>query len=94
MSSALDENLIRAGVGGNVRRYREALGISQSELARRVDTVPRNISRIEAGVGLPSIPLLYRIAKELAVHPGVLLLLDGTDDAARLIEGTARHLRG
>lgn len=64
----------------NIARFREGLGLSQSELGRRLNVSSQAVSRWEHG-GLPDTALLPRIARELgcsldalfslpAVHPG------------------------
>ncbi|WP_328989310.1 helix-turn-helix domain-containing protein [Kribbella sp. NBC_01245] len=51
---------------------RTALGLSQTEVARRAAMSQRQISRIEAGDTVPTLPLLERLAEalesELAIH--------------------------
>jgi len=53
---------------------RLARGWSQAELARRVGTRQANISRLEAGLGNPTLNLLKRLAKafdvQLSIHLG------------------------
>ena len=44
---------------------RTALGISQSELARRAGTTQTVISRLEGGAVTPTLPLLHRLAGAL-----------------------------
>ena len=51
-------------LGQNIARFREALGLSQSELARRLNVSSQAVSRWEHG-GLPDTALLPRIAREL-----------------------------
>ena len=46
----------------NIRRLREAQGMSQGELAERVLTTQAMISKIEAGVKAPGVELFGRIA--------------------------------
>lgn len=51
-------------LGQNIARFREKLGLSQSELARRLNVSSQAVSRWEHG-GLPDTALLPRIAREL-----------------------------
>lgn len=64
---------VRKKVGLNVRRAREALGISQEELADRAEIHRTYISGVERGVRNPTITVLDKIAKALRVKPGALL---------------------
>ena len=52
-------------LGERIRRLRKEMGMSVTELARRVKTSPSYISEIEQGEKTPSLNLLVRIAKEL-----------------------------
>ncbi len=54
-------------VAGGLRAAREAMGISQRELAARVNVSPSMISQIEAGQSQPSVNTLYAIVTELDV---------------------------
>ena len=51
-----------------IRRLREARGLSQRELAERVGTTQSAIARLEAGNISPSLPTLDRIAASLGVE--------------------------
>lgn len=51
-------------LGKNIARFREGLGLSQSELGRRLNVSSQAVSRWEHG-GLPDTALLPRIAREL-----------------------------
>ncbi|MFI5952786.1 helix-turn-helix domain-containing protein [Cryptosporangium sp. NPDC051539] len=55
------------GVGQQLRRARQAAGISVREMARRVDVSPSFISQVELGRTKPSVGTLYSIASELGV---------------------------
>lgn len=53
-----------------VRARRQALGMSQSQLARRVGCVPQYVYNLEAGVrAAPSFEMLVRLAEVLEVSP-------------------------
>ena len=64
---------IKRRVGLNVRRAREALEISQEELADRARIHRTYISGVERGIRNPTVSVLERIAKALKVKPGSLL---------------------
>lgn len=56
-----------------IRRLREARGLSQRELAERVGTTQSAIARLEAGNNSPSLPTLDRIAAALGAELTVSL---------------------
>jgi transcriptional regulator with XRE-family HTH domain len=55
----------RIALGQAVYDRRIALGMSQSELARRAGTTQTVISRLEGGAVTPTLPLLHRLAGAL-----------------------------
>lgn len=67
-------------LGQNVARFREALGLSQSELARRLNVSSQAVSRWEHG-GLPDTALLPRIARELNCSLDALFSLSSAHTA-------------
>lgn len=52
-------------IGQAVRERRQALGLSQTELAARAGMTQPALSRLEAGGVVPTIPLLERISAAL-----------------------------
>lgn len=60
-------------VATNVRRLREAKGLSQSALARRSKLRPARLSLIEGAKHDPQCETLDRLAKALDVTPADLL---------------------
>ena len=64
---------MRKRVGGNVRRLREKLEISQEELAERAELHRTYISGVERGVRNPTVIVLARIAAALGAEPANLL---------------------
>lgn len=54
-------------VSANIRRFRHAIGITQEELAERVECHVNHVARIERGQTDPSLSMLYRISKALSV---------------------------
>lgn len=67
---------IDAEIGRHLRQEREAHGLSQRELARRLGLSPSLISQIEKGQSRPSVSTLYAIVNELGVSLDELLLRD------------------
>lgn len=60
-------------VGRNVRRRREALGLSQEQLAHDADVAVRHIGAIERGKQNPSLAALAKVASALGCLPADLL---------------------
>lgn len=60
-------------IGTKVKRFREAKGISQDDLALRLDVAQSTISSIESDKNIPNSLLLSKIAKELEVDINELL---------------------
>ena len=54
--------------GARVRERREAQGLSQSELARRMRTSQSAIARLEAGGAQPRLQTICALAMALGVH--------------------------
>lgn len=66
---------------GNVKRIRERLKLTQSEVARQLKTTPAAISKLEASDPKqrrnPSLEMVERIAKVYKVDPGQLFRSEG-----------------
>lgn len=60
-------------LGNNIKIYREKVGISQRELARRINKTGQFISLIEQGKSNPSIDVLKKIANALKIDTSNLL---------------------
>ena len=55
-------------LGRRIKELRKSRGISQDQLAERVDIDPKHLSRIEVGRGYPSLDTLEGIAHALDVE--------------------------
>lgn len=55
-------------LGARVRTERERLGLTQTELAERMDTTQPTIARLEAGGVTPSLDTLRRAANALGLE--------------------------
>ncbi|WUH98710.1 helix-turn-helix domain-containing protein [Spirillospora sp. NBC_00431] len=64
-------------LGQAVHDRRVALGISQAELARRARMTQPQISNIEGGDSVPTLPLLTRLAR--ALDASLTIQLDDSD---------------
>lgn len=60
-------------LGANVRKARNAKGISQEELAHEADMKRSYLSDLERGTRNPSVRALGRLADALGMEPGDLL---------------------
>lgn len=60
-------------IGTKVKRFREVRGLSQDELALRLDVAQSTISSIESDKNVPNSLLLNKIARELEVDINELL---------------------
>jgi ribosome-binding protein aMBF1 (putative translation factor) len=73
-------------LGQAVHDRRTALGFSQSELAARADMTQPQISKLELGGTVPTLPLLARLAKALDTTLNIAI-----DDDATAITFTPHH---
>ncbi len=60
-------------LAGNIKTYRLAKRLSQSELAARLSVSTQSVSKWECGVSTPDIANLVQVAEILGVSPDVLL---------------------
>ncbi|MDR0554863.1 MAG: helix-turn-helix domain-containing protein [Treponema sp.] len=60
----------------NMKAQRRILGITQAQLAERVDTSTNYIALIESERNFPSLPMLERIAAALEIEPPVLFMTE------------------
>ena len=74
----------RAFVGERLRQARERRGLSQAELARRIETGPNQITRYENGQAEPSTIQLKRLARYLEVTSDYLLGLSDLSSTPQL----------
>jgi transcriptional regulator with XRE-family HTH domain len=79
---------IYAQIGAEIRRRREGLGLSQAQLADKIDVGRTSITMIERGAQAILVHQLIEIAKALRLSPDKLL------DAAKVSEavGPRREL--
>lgn len=72
MSKELDA--VKKKIGSRIRERREALGISQEELAFRTEITATYLSQLENGRRNPSLAVLYRLGKALDLDLCTLLM--------------------
>ena len=63
-------------IGGRIKAFRTARGLTQEQLAGMVGVKRPNISRLEAGAHVPGISLLERLAESLNVNIVDILVTD------------------
>lgn len=68
-------------LGENIRKARKAAGVSQSELAERLQVHQKDISRWENGAHAPTIEMFAKICRELNASVGCNIELDVIEDA-------------
>jgi transcriptional regulator with XRE-family HTH domain len=73
MASRSKQMSLREVFGLNVRLERTRIGITQEELAARVQTDQGYVSQIERGAVSPSLDIVERIAHALGVSAGALM---------------------
>lgn len=67
---------IRRVVGRNIKEARLAAGMSQEELAARMDVDQGYVSSLEAGKRNPTILTIWHVAEALGVLPETLFRVD------------------
>lgn len=75
---------VRKRVGLNLRRLREAKGLTQEELAHQADVHQTYLSGVEGGKRNPSIVVLNRIATALGSDISLLFDSAGREKRPRL----------
>lgn len=69
-------------IGENIKHFRKEKGISQEELAVRLNVVRQTVSKWENGRSVPDADVLVQIAKMLEVSVGELLCTEADNVAA------------
>lgn len=67
------KNKAQSIISKNLRKYRELAGITQINLSVKIHKSSEYISRIERGVMLPGVEVLYEIADILDINPCLLI---------------------
>ena len=69
---------IRKIFGENVKYYRKKAGLSQEQLAEKLDVSPNHLSVIETGGKFVTYKLLERLISIFDIMPAALFYVDGT----------------
>ncbi|WP_354505282.1 helix-turn-helix transcriptional regulator [Limibacillus sp. MBR-115] len=82
-------------IGARIRETRKTRGLTQEELAERIDKAASTISEFERGNIMPHLSTLYAMAAALNVEPGDLLpaLTDDDPERAKAIASALAILR-
>lgn len=64
---ATTDESIKRNISQNITKYREKAGLSQKELAKRLNVTPSRISNWEQGANCPTIEILFEVCKILNV---------------------------
>lgn len=72
---------LREGIGRRLRQLRHAAGLTQQELAKRVEVDWKHLGTIERGEQNPSLDLLERVIDVLEIEPWELFLFDLKESA-------------
>lgn len=90
-SPADREDEIAPAVGANLRRLRSKRGLSLERLAQRSGVSRAMLGQIELGHSVPTINLLWRIARALDV-PFSALIMRSSDDALRILPASGAKI--
>ena len=67
-------------IGNRIRKYREALGISQKQLAELIGVSNGRVSNWEQGINRPDADMLAELCRALKVSPSSLLGITLSND--------------
>jgi transcriptional regulator with XRE-family HTH domain len=81
-------------IGARIRALREQAGMTQEAVAWAAEIPKSHLSRIEHGARLPSLPVLFAIAKELRVDPMDVVGFDMRNQRAALLDALRRGDEG
>lgn len=83
---------INVQVGGQVRKAREAAGLTQERFAELIGISPQNVSCVERGLAGVSLTVLRRMCEILHVSSDTLLTGGLGDNDVDVIAGRLRQL--
>lgn len=81
----MDQDKLAIHIGKNIAKYRVKMGLTQAQLAERVDLSPGFLSRAERGEKTMKVYTLYQIAEALGVSCDVLLYPENNESHLRAI---------
>lgn len=84
---------VQRAVGARLQALRKRHGLSQEELAHRIDKSVFAISSIERGVTFASLATLLDLSRVLEFHLSDLFVVDGQSDVAQSLDAITHMLR-
>ena len=85
---------IKRAAGRRIKTVRQRSGLTQDQLAEKVELSPKYISGIERGVENPTMDILIRLAKVLGVEPYDLFLFGESEENEKALrKGMEKMLR-
>lgn len=73
-------------IGNRIRRYRKESGLTQEQLAKRINVTKSRVSNWEQGINRPDADIIGNICRALKVSPSDLLDVHLTDDELNTYE--------
>ena len=67
-------------IGGRIRLYRKQSGLTQEQLAQKIDVTKSRVSNWEQGINRPDADIIGKICRALNVSPSNLLDVHLSDD--------------
>ena len=81
-------------INENIKKYRKQKGMSQEEMAVRLNVVRQTVSKWESGLSVPDADILMQIAELLEVSVGQLLDIDTDKKEQNSLSGELARLNG
>jgi len=86
-----DDDAVKRECGRRIRAARDAIGLTQGQLAEAVGLSPSAIGNYEQGIRLPGPREATLLGRELGINPAYILLVEGEEmllfeDEALLLE--------
>ena len=72
----MDKDALKATIGRNIARYRQAAGLTQAQLAEKIGVSIAFVSRVECGSKMMNVERLYTTAQTYNVSCDALLCQD------------------
>ena len=82
--------LLLRKIGARIRALREETGLTQEAVAWACDIPKAHLSRIERGERLPSLPVVFALAKELGVEAVDVIGFNTRLTRVRLLDAARR----